>query len=250
MVVLVTLCNVGNLDEIVKHPLYIIFAAAIPLVQFFSSYLTGRANDLYVKTAKELSLCHDKISKLEPLNRNLEDNFGVWLLYILKVMRFGNDSRASFYLYDDRGGSDDRFIIVARESMDPKLKWKGRREFPWNQGVIGTAWKRNQESFFCRAKITDADYDAIMVNNWNFDSESARRLTMRSHTIMGHVILNFENRKVGVVIVESQSSVKKKDQDRIEKNLANIIRDVSPYLSQLFSIYADILLNQESPKEE
>lgn len=248
ILVILMVYNIGNLDAFVKKPIPIIFAACIPIIQFFCSYLTTKASDLYAKTVKELALCNDKVSRIEPLINNFEVNFDVWLLYILKVMHLGNDSRASFYLYDDRGGCDDRFTIVARESMDPKLKRKGRREFPWNQGVIGRAWTGNQCSFFCNDKITGSQYAELMVKDWNFKQEAARQLTMQAHAIMGHVILDFEKRKVGVIIVESLSGVKKKEQDGIEKSLANIVSDVSPYLSRLFSIYADILLNQENPR--
>ena len=199
---------------------------------------------------KKIDALERKVNNLMPLKDNLEENFDVWLLYALNRMQLGNGSRASFYVYDDRGGKNDQFCLVARESKDPRNKKKGRTNFPFTQGVINAAWMEDElkRFLFVPPKIkNDTDYVAYMVSNGGLPKEVAQNLTMKSKCIIGGLIGD-PVCKVGVIIIEGGEYVSKsQDRERIVRSFKELQAEISPYLCKLFKVYSNQILTQEDP---
>lgn len=167
-------------------------------------FIEQGAKELCTEQQKIIDDLERTVNNLTPLKNNLEEIFDVWLLYALNRMQLGNGSRASFYVYDDRGGKNDQFCLVARESKDPRNKKKGRTNFPFTQGVINAAWMEDdgKRFLFVPPKVkTDTDYIVYMVSNGGLPKEVAENLTMKSKCILGGLIGDTVC-KVGVIIIE------------------------------------------------
>lgn len=247
-------CSLGIPDgcrEVIRAaPIGKIGSILITLMYALRWFIEQGAKELCTEQQKIIDDLERTVNNLTPLKNNLEEIFDVWLLYALNRMQLGNGSRASFYVYDDRGGKNDQFCLVARESKDPRNKKKGRTNFPFTQGVINAAWMEDdgKRFLFVPPKVkTDTDYIVYMVSNGGLPKEVAENLTMKSKCILGGLIGDTVC-KVGVIIIEGGEYINKsQDRERIIKNFRGLQTEFSPYLCKLFKVYSNQILTQEDP---
>lgn len=195
----------------------------------------------------------DRLQRVAYFEKNMDAIFGAWLKYILNELKLGNDSRASFYLWDDHGKVGSEFLFVAREATNPALRKQGRDRFPGDQGVISDAWHSDDgvASYFAGKNLkTDEDVLNDMVKNCHLSEADAARLTMISRMIIGHVVRHNQS-NVGILIVESMRKVNEKTKrTAYVKACSDLMKKVAPCLGRLFDMYSNAVFKQEDPTEE
>lgn len=242
----------GQLDDTLKCWKYCLWTALAPLFQFLGWLLGFQSKKLYEAACNQRDDYRERLHRVEFMEKNMDSIFGVWLEYILNEMKLGGESRASFYVLDDKGCAGREFLFVARVSQDALLERLVRTRFPGDQGVIAEAWKSDSgmASYFASQNVkTDADVVSEMVAKYGFSQAEAESLSMKSRVIIGHVLKN-ERRKVGIVVIESLHGVKARARKQHEKMCADIVKKVSPHLIRLFEMYSDSQFKQEEPEEE
>ena len=195
----------------------------------------------------------ERLQRVACFEKNLDAIFGVWLKYVINELKLGNDSRASFYLWDDHGRAGSEFLFIARESTNPALRKQGRERFPGDQGVISDAWHSDDgvASYFASKNVkTDDDVMKDMIKTYHFSEDEAKRLTMKARVILGHVIRHNQS-NVGIVIVESMRKVNEKTKrTAYVRACSDLITKITPCIGRLFEMYSNAVFKQEETEEE
>jgi len=128
-------------------------------------------------------------------SRILNDELKV-LTYILG---FGSNDRISLYRHDKR---NNRFIMFARHSQNPRLKQPGKVFYPDDYGCLGQTWEYGS-CFIEFPEPGTPQYYRTCESEWNMDRQTVDEITMKCRVIGGIAIENLNYERIAVLIFES-----------------------------------------------
>ncbi|NKC16852.1 MAG: hypothetical protein GKR94_33070 [Gammaproteobacteria bacterium] len=161
---------------------------------------------VYKRTSRANTLSREK-RKLEKIIQGFgDDYFDIWrtkLGHIAKTLGFGDQERVSIYRYSDH---DRAFYMLGRYSEGPDFSRRGRGVYPDDQGCIGEAWKSGEA---VARDLPDPDsepdkYASVMADCWNIDSETLRKMLMKSRLIFAFALRDRADlQRTAVIVFES-----------------------------------------------
>lgn len=138
-------------------------------------------------------------AEIEGAQNALQSVLEAALAQLMIDRSFANaESRISAYSVEH-----DRFVLLARHSVNPVLERRGRATYPLDKGVIGKAWAAGSATRTDDVE-TREEWEELLVENGEFTAEEAAGLTMWARSICAVRVDLGPTHKLGMIVVESE----------------------------------------------
>ncbi|NYD91640.1 hypothetical protein [Sphingomonas melonis] len=170
--------------------------------------------------------------QLVSLVRNAREAWRHRLAHIAQAMTLPNSFRISIYRYS---ASTDTFNMLGRYAAIPRYNATGRGVYTADSGCIGAAWESaDMESFAENLPADPEEYIKENCENWGFDDETARNLTMKSRSIYAYTVMDAMGiDRIAVIVFESTDTNAANKDDLRKAVTANYRRQLLSDLESL-----------------
>lgn len=193
--VLVTVWVGHGVSSLLTWPALIYASIALATIAVWALCYFWLLRPRYSELAQQL-----ETTKLE-LNgaqRALQDTLDTALTHLLVDLKLNTpECRVSAYSVEG-----EQFVLLSRQSSNPRHEKRGRATYALDKGVIGQAWARDS-AFRVYSAQTRAEWDREMASTGDFTIDEARALTMFARSILAIRVDQAQTEKVGMLVFES-----------------------------------------------
>lgn len=172
---------------------------------------------LHCRFEKQYKELNSKYAELSKDTEHLSDIFlhcggvyleEIWLIFLRILYEkhaFAHGERISLYCYNN--GNDAHFIMLARHSVNPDLKSKGRGVYKADEGCIWLGWTQGKS---CISSLPDysksqKQYLNSMSAAGKISKTTIKGLHMKPRSIGSFAIQGADNTNKAVIVVESNN---------------------------------------------
>lgn len=180
------------------------------------------------KQSSKVQLLEATIEKIECVNYDL---FQYVLISLYNKLGFDGQDRISIYKKEK-----DRFVIMSRYSINPKLGAINRKHYPIYEGFIGQALQQGEYFVDNLPNTTTGNrekyYNAIMAK-CDIDKEILRSITMKSRSFYCKALTDSTGRERNAIIVFESLAPRKLVQDDIMEAISTEERKLVAFVENV-----------------